>query len=434
VAAPARPRAAPWRRLLRDRRGSVLPVAALGFLATLGASALALDLTRAYAARNELRTAADAAALAAAARLPDIDAARRAALAYAARNATAGDDGGAVVEPDDVEFGAWDPRERTLTPAAAAPDSVRVTARLAGGRGNALPTFLARLFGTDTVDLSATAVAGRSAAACVVVLDPSSATAMLLDSNAGVTARGCAVQVNSVGDAALRVASNGSLAADAICVGGGYAGGAGAVTPTPVRGCPPVPDPLAGLPPPEVGACDRPAPARYVDSKATLRPGVYCAGLEIDGNSDVKLEPGTYVIKDGAFRVLSNAKLRGDGVTFYLTGREALLQFDSNAKLKLSAPTSGPMAGVLFFQDRAFGGVHRWNSTSPFKLTGTIYLPQATLVSASPSRMTPLSSCNVVIVRWLGFTSDSGVSIDLTGAGCREALPSAVLGSVVLRE
>lgn len=56
------------------------------------------------------------------------------------------------------------------------------------------------------------------------------------------------------------------------------------------------------------------------------------------------------------------AQVTGTGVTFYNTGdkshRYAPIQIDGHSKVTLSAPVSGPLAGVLFFQDRAIVQKH----------------------------------------------------------------------------
>lgn len=119
-------------------------------------------------------------------------------------------------------------------------------------------------------------------------------------------------------------------------------------------------------------------------------------------------------------------------MTFYLTGSKSVLSFQDGTSLSLSAPAGGALAGILFFQDRAFGGTHQWHSSSPSELQGTIYLPGGEFVSAGTNSMTPLSSCNVIIANTIEFDADSGVSIDLSGSDCRSSLPTAVLGTVAL--
>lgn len=419
------------RQLLRDERGSMLPVLAGVVLLTMAGAALAVDLTRASALRADLQTTADSAALAAAARLPDVAAARKAALAYATKNMGAHGD---VLRPEDVEFGQWDPEGRTVEATDEVPSAVRVTTRLAASNGNAVPTFFAGTLGTDTIDLGASATAGRRAPACVVALSPTKRESLKLDSNASLDAQQCTVQVSSTDAMALQTKSNSTITAASICVAGGAdVGGGTSVTPDPTTNCPPPPDPLAALEPPAYGACNY-TNASYTDQTISLGPGVYCKGLQILGNSNITLNPGTYVIKDGPFTLDSNAAITGDGVTIYLTGPKAVISLLSNASVNLIAPTAGPLAGILFFQDRDFGGLHLWESNEPVDLRGTVYLPNGNLRAESSNSMTPMNSCNVLIANSIHFQGNSGASIDLSNAACRSFLPSAVLGTVALLE
>ena len=196
-------------------------------------------------------------------------------------------------------------------------------------------------------------------------------------------------------------------------------------------GCPPQPDPLIDLEAPEVGGCDF-TDSNFFNHHGTLQPGVYCGGLQISGLSDVTLAAGTYVIKDGPLMLTGSSEITGDGVSFFLTGEDALIRFQEMSTLTLRAPTSGPMQGILFFQDRNFDGHHLWDSEAPTELYGTIYLPEGRLLSQSSSAITPVDSCNVLIMRSMKFTFKSGVSIDMTRDDCKDYLPSAVLGAVAL--
>ena len=64
----------------------MLPSMAMLVLMTTAGAALAVDITRAYSIKAELQAAADSAALAAALKLPDLDAARKAGMRYAGKN------------------------------------------------------------------------------------------------------------------------------------------------------------------------------------------------------------------------------------------------------------------------------------------------------------------------------------------------------------
>lgn len=414
---------------LADVRGSTLPIAAAATAAGLAGAGVAVDVGQVYALQNTLSSAADAAALAAASRLPDGPRARETALDYAARNMPAAEYGEVLVEQD-VELGTFDPQDGGFRAGGA--DAVRVTMRLARDRGNAAGLFFAPVFGIADVELAESAVAGRRPEACVHALSATADKALRLDSNASVTANGCTVQVNSTRSQALDLKSNAVLESAGTCVAGrADVGSSARAVPEPVASCPPAPDPLAALPAPAVGGCTR-SGAKLVDSAATLSPGVYCKGLTIDGNSNVRFKPGLYVIKDGPLAVLSNSKITGEEVTIFLTGKGGLLKFDSNASLSLTAPSAGDLEGVLFFQDRGFGGTHDWNGNSRANLSGVVYLPKGKLVSFGKDLLTPLRSCTVFIADQLEFNSDAEVSIDLTASACRGSLPRAIRRSVAL--
>lgn len=163
----------PVRVLARDERGAVAVVTALFLVALFACGALAVDAGFAVSRRAELQTVADAAALAGAAFLPDTEAAVAAALEYARKNTPPGA-GGPVVRSADVEVGQWNGETRTFFPGGAA-SAVRVRARMTHATGNAAPSFFAHVFGVDSLDIGAQAVAGRRSGGLelVMVLDVS---------------------------------------------------------------------------------------------------------------------------------------------------------------------------------------------------------------------------------------------------------------------
>jgi hypothetical protein len=242
----------------------------------------------------------------------------------------------------------------------------------------------------------------------------------------------CGVQINSRSTSALTIKSGGAITAGAICVAGDAAiAGTGMASPEPVTYCPSASDPLADLIAPDYGACDHDH-AVFESSAVSLDAGVYCGGLDVGAGATVTLNPGLYVIKDGAFSIKSDGAVSGTDVAIYLTGTDAVLDFKANSSVALTAPISGPLAGILIFQDRKFGGIHDWKSKVPTELHGTIYLPAGDLVSKSDNAMTPVDSCNVLIANSIAFENKGGASIDLTAGDCRSKLPAAVLGRVSL--
>lgn len=158
---------------LRDKRGTTIIIVAVSILALLGFAALAVDLGYVMVTRNELQNVADSAALAAARQLGhDYE-----QMSYAQQNAYVCDPAplvttakdvalqnkaagiNIVVNDGDVTIGQWNAQTKTLTPTLNQPDAVRVIARRDDFANNPITTFFARIFGTNTVALSADATA-----------------------------------------------------------------------------------------------------------------------------------------------------------------------------------------------------------------------------------------------------------------------------------
>jgi Flp pilus assembly protein TadG len=109
-------------------RGSAIVYTAAALVVLIGFASLAVDVGRVHLSRGELQAAADAAARAACAELPNgTTAARNAAVSMAAANKW---DGKAItLYPDkELTFGIWDQSKRTFTPATGTttPNAVRV--------------------------------------------------------------------------------------------------------------------------------------------------------------------------------------------------------------------------------------------------------------------------------------------------------------------
>jgi hypothetical protein len=126
-----------------------------------------------------------------------------------------------------------------------------------------------------------------------------------------------------------------------------------------------------------VSGCD------YLDFVAdrgvqTIQPGHYCGGLKIANTADVVASPGIHIISGGKLEVANNARFHGDYVSFYFADDAATLRFKDRADVELSAPTDGPMAGLLLFENPSAppGRSFEIASDSVRKLLGTIYLPR----------------------------------------------------------
>lgn len=161
--------------MIHDARGAVAVTVAIVMVVLLSFGALALDISNAMIARNELQNVADASALAGARQLgmvyqalpqgtpyttyvlsnPSavVSAATTVALANQARQVAI------VINAADIVIGVWNSGPRTLTPGNVGATGVRVTARRDGGANGPVATWLAGIMGINAMSITATATA-----------------------------------------------------------------------------------------------------------------------------------------------------------------------------------------------------------------------------------------------------------------------------------
>lgn len=161
---------------LNNSRGAVAVMVALTMTVLLAMAAAALDVGHALVARNELQNASDAAALAGTRALAVIyqGLAPAAQQTYTMSMADQGVIAGVVqaaandnraagvtitVNAADIQIGTWNPATRTLTPTVNTPKAVRVIARRDGAANGPISTFLARVIGVTSVNVTAVATA-----------------------------------------------------------------------------------------------------------------------------------------------------------------------------------------------------------------------------------------------------------------------------------
>ncbi|HEV7694301.1 MAG TPA: pilus assembly protein TadG-related protein [Hyphomonadaceae bacterium] len=268
---------------------------------------------------------------------------------------------------------------------------------------------------------------GETANICVVTLDENSGRALSLEENASLDARNCAIYSNSTDKKGLSAIGASTIKGKLICTAGGKEGGAGNFDPEPVLDCPQLADPLAERPMPAVGSCT----FNKVDKKdyvGHLSPGVYCGGVRLNGASNVVFDPGVYVIKDGDFRVGDTSKITGNGVGFFITGANARFEFTKNAHVHLSAPKTGPMAGLLFMEDRNLDKLTKHRITSDFAdyLVGTIYLPRGSFLIDATQDVADESEFTVLVVRELELKDGPRLVLNTNYASSAVPVPEGV--------
>ncbi len=414
----------------KNEGGNVLVYTVLGALFLFLAVGLGVDLSHLYLAKAELQNAADAGALAGAKGLQHNPVSDRIAFAvdqavntmnlnkYNFNNRTFAGDKTTAERRALVTFA------KTLTgdyqsEAAANADANKDQFKFVKVSTPSVPVnvfFASPILGSSqTLNAKATAGASGGSGGCVYALDPNPDNNTLVASGGSQINAPCGVFSNSTVSGGMVASGGACITASSVSVAGPCP--VGCITPAPQCNQPPVADPLAYLTPPTVGACN------YTDFTATagqvLNPGVYCNGITVSSKS-ITVNPGTYILNGGGLTVSGGGSISGDGVTFFNTAQGAYAsKYDKvsvNGNLDLSAPTTGPLAGILFYQDPAIGFSSKINAItggSFLSLDGALYFRTTKIVFSGGSGLAATVSSAIVAYK-IEF---SGASWTVNGSG-----------------
>ena len=166
----------------------------------------------------------------------------------------------------------------------------------------------------------------------------------------------------------------------------------------------------------------------------TLYPGVYCGRLEVNGGT-AYFEPGIYIVNDAQFIVNSSGTAIGNGVSFYLTGDNAKLKFNSGSHVEFTAPTTGAMVGIVFFEDRSnsTGNEHLFNSNTTSFFEGTVYLPRGRIKINSLATSNSASPYSAFVAYRFELNENSGIEIDTDFGSSDVPLPKELGPGIALR-
>jgi Flp pilus assembly protein TadG len=406
----------------KTEAGQVLALTAIGLVALMGFVGLGIDMGVLRYERRLQQTAADAAAIAGANNLSYGGVTTGAQNAAIANGFTDNSGNGGTC----TASGPHAP------PSSATPGWTEVTVcngpSTGPHAGNAnyveawvtvvQPTFFMKVVGINSEAITARAVAtnlsGGVGSGCLYTLGNSS-TDINFTGNANVTAPQCGI----VDDGGMSVTGNISVNAGSIGVAGGYSHtGNVSVTPTPVTGIPAASDPLAYLTPPTAGGCVA-NPNLVGNGTATLNPGNYCNGISATGNWTLTFNPGVYILSGGfGGGFTGNVTLSGTGVTFYISSGSVSLT--GNTTYNFSAPTSGPLEGILFWQAKADSDAATFTGNSSSVLTGALYFPGAQVTTTGNSAS---SIYLIVVAQSLSWTGNTALTLNANYAGLTNGSP-----------
>jgi hypothetical protein len=419
-----------------EERGSVAITVVLSITVLLGFAALVVDMGLNWAARTSAQTAADSAALAGASTLVT-DGGAAAVLAvvdYLDDNIDGLANPANLAWASNTDVGDGDIVCWTLPgpppgPGAGCPDgsnALQVTTPPVQ-----VQYAFAPVLGKASNSIRARAAAGAGPAApnnCVLcLLDPAAPRALENLGFGDLTVNGGGIAVNSDNLLALVLAGAGDISANQIRVIGGLSNpvGGGNLFPPAEFGGPPVPNPLADLPTPDLLASPpipRQTTPQTFTTDTTLPPGIYNT-VRVEGTATLTLQTGVFVftgldgltVADDA-RVVSSA----GGATIYLacggypvpcSGNGARFRVQDNGRFQANPPATGPYAGLSIFAAPGNTRTMRFQSTRDVTLPGALYGP-STRVRMEDNGDLRVNS--LMVVRALSLTTVPGSDASVT--------------------
>jgi Flp pilus assembly protein TadG len=410
------------RALAQDRRGATALMTGLLLIVVLGFVGFGIDFGAGFTARRAAQNAADSAAFSTAvardAGTPDILGQARAVTARYGLVDGVGQVSVSVNQPP--AGGAFAGRVEATEIVISRP----------------APRFFSGLFqkgapGTIKARAVAATLPNQNGDGCVVAFNTTDPMSILANGNPIVNLQNCAIDSNSASAQALSMNGKAVINATAANVVGGFFSNGGAqLNAKLTTGAKAIPDPYAdvALPSYPPGKCDSTNTAVNTATPTTFtpvngQPFVFCNGLTVNGPANVTFAPGIYVIDGGSMTVNGSSTIHGTGVTFILTNHTgsniATLTINGGADVNLTAPSSGAMSGLVFYQDRRAGfGQDTLNGGAKQIFRGALYFPKQSLLFNGGTSLVG-GGCTQLLGDKVTFNGDSRLAIDCAGAGTR---------------
>jgi Flp pilus assembly protein TadG len=408
-----------------DRSGAATLTIALTFTLLVGFAALGTEVAEWYSIRRTMQGAADSAAYSAA--LAKWNGGSTAAYTSEANSVSA--NYGFADDPTN-------PNGATVTvnspPASGSYTSDSNAVEVLISRPQ--PLQLARVFlsGPPTLNTRAVATMNPNGGACVLALDRGNVTDVSDNGNTTLNLPDCNLRINSPSNSALTLSGQATINANAAFISGNYTTSGKAslnTTAGTFTNYAPANDPYADVSIPSYSGCDQTNYSLTGNKSQSFAPGssgimVFCNGLSISGNSSVALAAGTYVIDRGSFSISGNSSISGSGVTIILTSSTgsnyATASISGGSTVTLTAPTSGPLAGLAVFQDRNApqSGSDSFSGGTNQNIRGAIYFPNQG-VTFSGGTTTGGAICTQLIALTITFNGNAAFNNNCKGVGVR---------------
>jgi Flp pilus assembly protein TadG len=376
------------KRIFPSERGQAIIVIALAVVALIALTALAVDGGNVYAERRRAQNAADTTALDSALAKVRGQNLYTEGLARAASNHYVDSDPTSGQSTPDVNVEIYNPPISGAYAGNAEYIQAIITARVS--------TYFGRVIGITQVTNKVEAVARAKPPIfspmffgnAIVGLSPDDCKAIVYQGNANTTVTGGGIYVNSNCNgggnqaAFFNNSSSAQLTAPCLQAVGGIQYEPGAINIPAgciITGAPPLPAPIYPNP-----VCS----GNAEKNGNTLSPGNYSGTFPPSGVT--QLQSGIYCITSGNFRLNAGDELNGSGVVIRVDNGD--VRWNGGATINLSAPTTGPFAGLLLYLPEGNDNEVVINGNSSSTFTGTILAPSASVAIDGTGGVTGLNS------------------------------------------
>lgn len=268
--------------------------------------------------------------------------------------------------------------------------------------------ILAKFLSANLVNISSRSVAVPNVGACVLALDPSASGAIKLSGNGTVTLNGCNAMADSSSASAISAGGSSLMTLATAAAVGDITGRSNITTSAGFApGAPYLDDPYAARSYPANLA----TPTNFPNG-GTISPGAYKGTI----HGPITMLPGIYYVDGPSFGMNGGGSIYGRGVTIVLTGNAAGNIINGNSTIDLTAPASGPTAGIVLFGDRSVAHTtFKINGGSAQSWGGAIYLPNTDLTFVGGAAGT--TGCMQMIAKTVEFSGNSNMSLNCAGTG-----------------
>ncbi|HEX8192326.1 MAG TPA: pilus assembly protein TadG-related protein [Allosphingosinicella sp.] len=419
-----------------DTSGNALAICAAAMPLIIGGAGLAIDSVQISLAKRELQRAADSAALAGAYVVNQhVKLAGESEADSAARRLTNATNGATrdLQVNNDVTLSSAAIVQNAPTAGTHANDTKAVRVQLSATRALSFLSFFDAT--PQAITVEATAAVVQDGNFCMLALEDGNAPGVTVGGNAEINVQ-CGISTNSRSTTAITAGGSSSVFASPIMAVGGvpsssHFNGATLLPFSPVQT-----DPYANLPTPTPSNC-RTAPESKSNGPAITidedTPGfnnsdrsICFNGFDIKGTVTFDFEQPTVVyINQGELGMGAQSNVTGRNAVFVMTSTNAAnnagsvgtLDIGAGANVNITAPTTGPWAGVAFYEDRrvTLGRTMKINGGADIRINGAMYFPSAYLEYNGNADLA--ASCIQLIARRLDFRGSGTVTNSCPSSG-----------------